>query len=102
MRTALTDGTGRWFDKSKAERFNEATTFNGTNHVSIATGSQFEHETLFRAPSGRWILHEWSQWQGAGESWDEITGAAAAKWLVANKHEPHTSVVADFASLEIK
>jgi hypothetical protein len=40
-RQALTDGTGRWFDLDKAERFEEATFWDGRNRISLATKSQW-------------------------------------------------------------
>lgn len=38
--------------------------WNGSNHISQATGSQWEHESLLRTAGGWWVLHRWSQWQG--------------------------------------
>ncbi|MBZ5574867.1 MAG: hypothetical protein LAO09_23685 [Acidobacteriia bacterium] len=43
-RQALTDGSGAWFDRSAAEAFEESTTWDGRNHISDATGSQWNHE----------------------------------------------------------
>ena len=43
-RQATTDGSGSWFDLDKAESFEEETQWNGNNHISKATGSQWEHE----------------------------------------------------------
>lgn len=98
-RQALTDG--RWFNKDNAKRFCEETWWNGNNHISHATGTQFEHESLYRTKSGRWILHNWSQWQGSSESWSEVSDSAAAKWLVINKHEPYETCKKEFAALEV-
>jgi hypothetical protein len=101
-RIVLTDGSGRWFDGEKAEKFEEATRWNGQNNVSLATGDQFLHEVLYRTSGGRWILHSWSQWQGSSESYEEIDNDRAAIWLVTNKHEAHESCRAEVAALEIE
>lgn len=93
---------GRWFDLEKAERFEEGTRWNGNNHISLATGSQWDHEVLYRTKSGRWILHRWSQWQGSGKSYREIGNDTAARWLVANEYSPHEACAKEFAALEVK
>lgn len=100
-RIALTDGSGRWFDPSKAQSFEEDTRWNGNNHISCATGSQWEHETLYRTPSGRWILERTSQWQGSLPSWEEISAQRAAEWLSINGHDPIPEVAAEYAALEV-
>lgn len=100
-RQALTDGTGRWFDLEAATSFEEATRWDGHNHVSLATGSQWEHEQLYRTKSGRWVLNTWSQWQGSTESWTEIDDGAAARWLVINEHEPHPACAEQFSQLNL-
>lgn len=100
-RKALTDGTGRWFDLAKCEQFDEDTRWDGHNHISVPTGSQWEHETLYRTSSGRWIRHRTSQWDGSADSWAEITPSHAAAWLVENQYEPHDSVAAEYAALEL-
>lgn len=79
-------GHGRWFDTDKARLFEEARRFNGQNHVSIATGSQWEHEELYLTRKGVWILHEWSQWQGSRETYETVTADTAKQWLIDNGH----------------
>ena len=101
-RTPLTDGSGRWFDREAAEAFDEGTRWNGNNHISLATGSQWDHEELYRTAGGKWILRHWSQWQGSGESYEEIGDHEAAKWLAVNEHEPHEACATEFAALEIE
>lgn len=100
-RIALTDGSGRWFDAEKAERFEEARFFDGTNLRSKATGEKWDHEELYRTAGGRWILHHWSQWAGSVDSWREISPAAAAAWLVRNEYDPHPACAAEYAGLEV-
>ena len=76
-----------WFDENKAERFSEATWWDGSNHVSVATGSQWDHQVLYRTKGGRWVLHSWSQWQGRPERYRFITDAEAQTWLLKNEHD---------------
>ena len=99
-RQVLSDGSGRWFDLNQVEKFDEETRWNGSNHISCATGSQWEHQTLYRTKSRLWIIHAWSQWQGTLDSWTEISDDEAAIWLVENEHE-HPDVEEQIAELEI-
>lgn len=78
---------GCWFDKDKAEQFAEGQDHDGRNYISRATGSQWEHETLYRTAKGRWVLRQSSDWQGSRETWGEIDAATAAEWLVTNGHD---------------
>lgn len=85
-RIVLTDGSGRWFDDAKAKSFEEKTRWNGNNHISKATGSQWEHETLYRTAGGIYVVHHSSQWQGSTDTIEEITASDAAKWLSGNDY----------------
>ena len=100
-RQPLTDGTGAWFDRDRAKTWEEGSYHDGRNFISHATGSQWEHEQLYRIASGTWVLHSWSQWQGSGESWVAISDAEATRWLAQNGHEPHESLTEAYAELEI-
>lgn len=84
-RTTLTDGSGRWFDDSAAVRFAEAKRFDGHNHISVPTGSQWDHETLYYTRGGRWVLSSWSQWQGSTERYEQIDESDAIRWLSVNE-----------------
>ena len=79
-------GNGRWFDTKKAEQFGEDKRWNGNNHISVATGSQWDHEELYRTESGTWILHSWSQWQGSTATYEIVDAATAQQWLIDNDH----------------
>lgn len=100
-RIVLTDGSGRWFDPKKCQRFEEDTYFDGNNHVSRATGTQWNHEELYRTAGGRWILESTSQWQGSVDHYEEIDNEQAAAWLAQNDHEPHEACAKEFAALEV-
>ena len=86
-RIALTDGSGRWFDLDSAEKFDEATFWDGRNRISRATGSQWDHETLYRTKSGHWVKHWQSQWQGSVDRWELISDDEAARWLIQNGYD---------------
>ena len=86
-RQALTDNTGKWFDIKTAEVWEESMEWNGNNNISCATGSQWEHEKLYRTKSGIWVINHWSQHQGSLESWTELSDEEAAIWLVKNNQE---------------
>ena len=90
-RIALTDmdscSDGKWFDKDKAEKFNEHTFWDGNNMISMCSGGKFRHQIMYRTKSGKWILHYWSQWQGDNESYQEIDDEEAAKWFMKNEYE---------------
>lgn len=80
------EATGRWYDPAKADSWEEATRWDGNNHVSLATGSQWDHELLIRTAGGTWVLHRWSQWQGSRPSYRAITPKEAAAWFIRNEH----------------
>ena len=86
-RVALTDGSHRWFDPDKAQRWEDGVRFDGHNHVSLATGSQWEHETLYRTPGGSWIIRHTSQRQGSSPSVREVGAEEAVEWLIRNDHD---------------
>jgi hypothetical protein len=61
--------------------------WDGNNFISVATGSQWDHETLYRSRKGRYWVEHYSQWQGSLPRAEWISKHAAARWLMANKHE---------------
>ena len=79
-------GSKKWFDREKAEEFDEGKNWDGSNNISVATGSQTEHEILYLTRNGTWVKNEWSQWQGSIQTWREISVDEAAQWLMENGH----------------
>lgn len=103
---------GKWFDPEKAIEFSESTCWNGNNHISVNTGSQWIHETLYHTKSGVWVLYHSSQWQGSLPSWEIIGLDTAATWLIVNEEinsdgfnllpaEVQESIKATMESLEV-
>lgn len=86
-RIVLTDSS-KWFDADSAVKFDESTRWNGNNHISRATGSQWDHEALYYTRSGRWVINSWSQWQGSLESYTEISETEAIEWLISQEYGP--------------
>lgn len=84
-RVALTDGSKAWFDTKAAVLFKEDTNFDGRNQISVPTGSQWDHEWLYYTKSGKWVLNDWSQYQGSAEGYRQISEQEAIDWLVQNR-----------------
>ena len=76
-----------WFDDEKAEKFKEMRDWDGSNWISVATGSQWNHQDLYRTAGGRWVLHHWSQWQGSRDWYEFISNERARDWLLKNGHD---------------
>lgn len=101
-RIALTDNSGKWFSTETAEKFDEDSYHNGSNWISKATGSQWNHEAIYRTKGGRFILNCWSNYQGSRETYEEIDNDDAAVWFSKNELDPHPACEKEFADLEIK
>ena len=85
-RYRMDDGTVLDTDNATQE-WEEDTRWDGNNHISIATGSQWAHQALYRSRKGRYYLENTSQWQGSTPSAEWVSNRSAASWLLANNHE---------------
>ena len=101
MERTMIDGGPRWFDTSKARAWDEDTWWDGSNQISVATHTQWEHERLYRTPKGVWVLCSWSQWEGTPTTYREINTSAAAVWMLANDHEPIAETADIIAHAEV-
>lgn len=72
-----------WFDLDKAKCFGEETVWDGHNHISVNTGSQWAHQCVYRTAGGTWILNEYSAYS---ETWEKIGEKEAFEWLAKNGH----------------
>ena len=61
--------------------------WDGNNHISKATGSQWTHQKLYRSRKGRYYIEHWSQWQGSRPSAEWVSNEEAARWLLAQGAE---------------
>ncbi len=68
--------------------------------ISKSTGSQFEHEHLFRTVGGKFVLNVFSDYQGRNEYYYEISAVEAAEWFSKNELDPQFCEN-EFAELEI-
>ena len=82
-----------WFDYDKAEVFWENTEWDGSNRISVITGSQWDHEALLRTSGGRWVIRAHSNRQGVMDSYRFISDSEAREWLIRNHDD---SVIARF------
>ena len=80
-------GDGRWFDADKAQKFHEETEWNGSNHISVVTGSQWDHEVLWRTEKGVWILESNSDYANVRTTYEIVDEERAAEWLVKNEYD---------------
>ena len=95
------DGGG-WIDLDTAKKFAEDRNWDGRNMISAATGSQWEHETLYRSVGGVYVLHTWSQCQGSRDTWERIGIHNAVAWLLQNDYEPELAAeLSIVAGLEV-
>jgi len=82
----MEDGTVVNTEKAK-NSWDERTEHDGRNFISVATGSQWEHETLYESRKGRFYIVHSSQWQGSRDRAEWISKRAAVAWLLANNRE---------------
>lgn len=73
--------------KNATKTWGEDTRWNGNNHISVATGSQWDHQELHRSRKGRYWLECTSQWQGSTDHAEWLSPEAATKWLLAQGHD---------------
>jgi hypothetical protein len=70
--------------KNAVQSWEEDTRWNGSNHISIPTGSQFAHQKLHKTRRGRYWLEHWSDWQGSTPHAEWVSEQEAARWLLLN------------------
>lgn len=73
--------------KNATQSWEEETDWNGNNHISRATGSQWNHERLYRSRKGRYYIEHTSQWQGSLPHVEWVSPEEAARWLLLMEHE---------------
>lgn len=79
----MSDGTV--IDTEKAsQRWEEDTYWDGHNHISCATGSQWEHQTLYRSRKGRYCIVRTSQWENQKDAAEWVSNEFAVRWLLTN------------------
>ncbi len=89
------DGTVVDTDNARAH-WTEARFHNGNNFISKATGSQWNHQTLYKSRKGRYYIERTSDWQGSQPHVEWVSNEEATRWLLHNEKE----LPADLAALE--
>lgn len=76
------------FDTEKAKaRWEEVLDFDGGNHISRVTGSQWNHETLYKSLQGRYYVVRSSDVQGSQDEMEILCPREAAAWLILSDHD---------------
>jgi hypothetical protein len=91
----MEDGTVVKTENATAS-WEEDTRWDGNNFISVATGSQWTHETLYRSRKGRYYVVHTSQCQGSLAHAEWVSKHEAARWLLANDE----TLPEDLAALE--
>lgn len=86
MSTYRIDGTIVKTENATAH-WDEETRWDGHNHISLATRSQWDHEKLYRSRKGRYYVEHTSQWQGSTPSAEWVSNEEAARWLLLMEYE---------------
>jgi len=73
--------------ENATQEWKEDKNWDGNNWISVATGSQWEHQRLYRSKKGRYWIEHTSQWQGSRDHAEWISNRSAVRWLLANDHE---------------
>jgi hypothetical protein len=97
MATYRIDGTIVRTENATAE-YSEGRFHDGNNWISLATGTQWNHQTLYRSRKGRYYVVNSSQWQGSREFAEWVSNEEAARWLLLNR--PKESLPDDLAKAE--
>ena len=90
-RQVLTDGSGKWFNIDKAEKFDE--------EAGIGIRGSIISETLYRTAGGKWILHRYLP--ASIDSWTTVSSKEAAAWILLNDCPIHPDLDDDINELEI-
>lgn len=85
-RYRMDDGTV--VDTARATGFwDEDTTWNGNNWISVATGSQWSHQRLYESRKGRYYIEHTSNFQGTTPHVEWVSPQEATRWLLANEKD---------------
>ena len=68
--------------ENAARQWAERTDWNGRNHISRASGTEWDHQTLYRSRKGRYYIEHTSQWEGKLPRAEWVSDHEAARWLL--------------------
>ena len=79
---------GTVVDTAKASQvWEESSNWDGHNFISVNTGSQWEHQTLYRSRKGRYYIEHDSAYQQGRSHCEWVSEYEATRWLILNKKE---------------
>jgi len=61
--------------------------FDGANLADVNTYDQNRGQGLYRTAQGRWVLRQWSNWEGTTDVYTYVTDGRACAWLVFNDYD---------------
>ena len=64
------------------QSWSEETDWDGSNQIGRVTGSQWNHQTLYRSRKGRYYVEHTSQWQGSRPHVEWVSPEEATRWLL--------------------
>ncbi|MEW2266935.1 hypothetical protein [Streptomyces sp. NPDC047868] len=76
-----------WFNDDSATLYKEDTRWDGSNHVSVNSVGPHGHQALYRTSGGRWVLNNWSDWQGSQDRYEFVSDTTAKDWLIRNDED---------------
>jgi len=65
----------------------EATDWDGRNHISRATGSEWLHQRLYRSRRGRYYVVHDSAWEGSKAHAEWLSPQEACRWMLLMEHD---------------
>lgn len=69
------------------QSWDEETDWDGNNHISRATDTQWDHQRLHRSKRGRYYVEHTSQWQGSRPHVEWVSNEEACRWLLHMEHD---------------
>jgi hypothetical protein len=77
-----------YFSESAATYWHgDKAVYDGANLADVNTRGQHTGQGLYRTAQGRWVLREWSNWQGATDIHAYIEPDEARDWLIFNDYD---------------
>lgn len=84
---------------NSSNAWDEERYFDGHNMISVNTGSQWHHETLYRSRKGRYYIERTSNYQGSRDTAEWVSPQEAVRWLLLNEHEIPSDLTAHIAEI---
>jgi len=80
--------------ENAVKSWDEETDWDGHNHISRATGSQWVHQTLHLTRKGQYWTETTSQYQGSLPHAELLSPEEATRWLLTNERNLPTDLKA--------